>query len=390
MKKNDSTANGAGKHNKASEDAKLIRSQAESVENAKLRLSVDASEIKFKKTTFGFDPREVMAYIAQNNEMYINACKNYDQKISDYKAEIGLLGRERESLLGELEVERAEVDRLTAEIEQLKSRPVVQEPVKAEPLEIEEPEQVKVEEPEQVKAEETKRVGKEQQKTVIIQTDTKAIAELEAKNQELVDEIAELREENVYSKEAIRRLTETMADYEQVRQHSSDLEDKALRLSGDCAQKDELIQSLTKIKNDYGALQDEYDILLGKIDTLEKDGQKVQAQLAVKVQELTASSADNEQLRNTISEYDIRQSVLRSQLKKADDELAQLREESRQRLYENEERLSKLETEYSNNRIELNKQLQVHKYHVEQAQVMLDELKKQLEGVRESTVQLLP
>lgn len=289
------------------------------------------NNVSFKKVMRGYDPAEVAAYIDEMSRTMQDASKNYEMRMAEMKQELTLVNRERDNLR-----ERCnELESRTAEF--------VPEPKpQAEP-------------------EKTKR-GKSQQ------------AQLDSLKKQL-DEEHEASETTAKSLQAAN---------EQIELLTAQLEDKEKQLTS-CIQRADELESQSQKQDSF---RDKYEEALAKIENLkaafsslqeEKDLICVEAEATEN--HLKKTEEENSRLKTDLGRLNIENSLLQEKNEQYKAELSELKAEAKEKAYAYAEKLSEGEDALRQEKLRLQKKLQMQSYHIEQANTAVEELKKQLEQI---------
>ena len=84
------------------------------------------------------------------------------------------------------------------------------------------------------------------------------------------------------------------------------------------------------------------------------------------------------------AELEIKCSVLEQRSEENEAEIARLKDVNKQQAFEYAEKINTLENEHAKQRLESQKELKVHSYYIEQAQLTLTELQKQMNRIKDS------
>ncbi|MBQ2811740.1 MAG: hypothetical protein IJE63_00700, partial [Clostridia bacterium] len=148
---------------------------------------------------------------------------------------------------------------------------------------------------------------------------------------------------------------------------------------------------LTTVSEKYNALFDsynsiysQYEIVKAKLLTKEDELKAVNAQLEDKSEEIKALYAENEDVKKLNAELEIRSGVLEQRAEENETEIARLKDVNKQQAFECAEKINTLENEHAKQRLESQKELKVHSYYIEQAQLTLTELQKQMNRIKDS------
>ncbi len=288
------------------------------------------NSVAFKKVMRGFDPAEVIAYIDEMSRTMQDASKNYEMRMAEMKQELTLISRERDNL--------AEKCR---ELENTGKKP--------------EPQPV----PEQTAEEEKKNEKKDDKK------DDKKQAQLIKLQKQLEDE----------------RAAAASAE-ESLKKADSQIETLSLQLKN-CL---EQIESLEKDAQKNNEFSSQYEDALRQIENLRAEVSKEQEKNELLCAEMKSTEAhlkkteeENSGLKTETGRLNVENSLLTEKNEQYKKELANLKAEAKEKAYYYAEKLTAGEDALGQERIKLNKKMQMQSYHIEQARAAVEELKNQLE-----------
>lgn len=339
----------------------------------KLSLDRDASDLNFRKSINGYKVGDVVEYVNEQNQNFLSACQMYDGKVAEMRAEIAFLNRERESLLSKLEEARDELAAANDELEQLKCG------LRDGTLSQEKP-----------TGENGEAAGDAVSKNQTVE-DVLRDYQTEEKRDRLnddyrllVDEVALLRREKVEAQSTITRLAEIASEYEEAVRQCGELKDLLNVREEELEEAKNDISGLLSVERELNVIRDEKDGLKHACELEQKKRAEAEEELSGKAELMSRAATEIEQLRKEISEFEIRQSVLRQQLKKSDEEIAGMREQNKRQAYEYASKISDLESDFNQNKLAVQKQIQVHMYHVKQVDLLINELHKQFGDAKSS------
>ena len=110
----------------------------------------------------------------------------------------------------------------------------------------------------------------------------------------------------------------------------------------------------------------------------------VNSQLDAKSDEIKSVYAESEDVKKLNAELEIKCSVLEKRAAENETEIARLKDANKQQAFECAEKINALENEHARERLESQKELKLHSYYIEQAQLTLTELTKQMEQIKGS------
>jgi chromosome segregation ATPase len=335
--------------------ARLVSGESEPDEASGFKLTLDReiADLNFRKSVHGYNIEDVKDYVEEQNKNFMSTCQMYDGKIAELRTEVAFLTRERDSLLSKLEEARNENNALKEELEQLKlaGQDEGEEKTAEEPV-----------------------VGQAEIKRDRLDDDYRI----------LVDEVAQLRREKVEAQSTIAQLAEIAADYESLSKQRDELEAKYNEQSQELLEKKDELTRLLAVERELKVAIDEAEGLKHACETEQKRRAEAEKELQEKTELMSKAVTEIEQLRKEISEFEIRQSVLRQQLKKSDEEIAEMREQNKRQAYDYAAKLSDLEAEFNRNKLAMQKQIQVHMYHIKQVDLLMNELQKQFGDAKSS------
>ncbi len=295
-------------------------------------------ELLFKKVLYGYDPDEVSAYIDELNETYETSSRIHESKLSSLKEELVLSNRERDAY-----IEKYRALSVQAESTVL---PQTEEQVyrTAESESIISDLKKKVEQAEL----ENERLRQlfASDKNEIISSYAQKISELEARNRELETDMDSLCCEQ-------SRYESTVHNYE-------------------------------KLTDEYNCVFAELEQTKSELDSCKKQLESKLVELNEKVQQLNTVSSEYENIKKQAAELEVKNSVLEKRLEESGVETAQLKEINKNQSLEFAEKLSVTENGFARRNLALQKQLKLHGCYVEQAQLTITELSKQMEQIRQS------
>ncbi len=183
--------------------------------------------------------------------------------------------------------------------------------------------------------------------------------------QNLTDNLKTLKEEN----EILKNRPEVI---------TVDSGDKYIKKIEDLEKKLALTE---KEKND---ISEKYDESKNLLDTKEKE-------LKSKIDEVTALTdktdsltAEKENAEKNASELELKNAMLTKRIAECEDEISALNETNKRIILENAEKLNQLESEYTQNRFAIQKDLKLYGYYIDRAELTISELSKQLSQIKQS------
>lgn len=297
----------------------------------------ETAEYPFKKVIYGYDPEEVAAYINELNETYESSSRMHESKLSSMKEELVLSNRERDSLIEKYKECRAKLaDSANKELQLHDNSAEYEETIAAlyKKLELSEREN------------ENLRKAAESKNEMKALEYTDRIATLEKEKAQLTLIIQSLQTEN-------GELTAVSQKY------------------------DGLFES-------YNSVLSQYELLKSKLLTKEDELKILLSQLEDKSEEIKTLYAENEDIKKLNAELEIKSGVLEKRAEENETEIIRLKDVNKQQAFEYAEKINTLENEHARQRLESQKELKVHSYYIEQAQLTLSELQKQMTQIKES------
>lgn len=326
------------KKNKTATAAEKTKAAAD--ENIKNEAAEKAAEgtLSFKKVLYGFDPEEVIAFVNELIESNENAARLHESKLSSLKEELVLSNRERDSYAEKYRMCMAGF----------------------------------------AKAEQEKEKEKED-KTAEYEA---VIAQLKERNERLEQDNLQLRET---AERGGRMLTEEYLG----RISSLENENKQLSVR---------LDFLKRESDEMGAVSQKYDELFVQFNTISAQHELVKAEVQAKdneakllrdelerkATELNENINETEKVKRSLAQLEIESNVLRQRLEENEAEITRLRDANQAQAVEYAEKISALESEIAAERLAAEKQRKLRDYYVEQAQLTLAELSKQMEQIKTS------
>lgn len=159
----------------------------------------------------------------------------------------------------------------------------------------------------------------------------------------------------------------------------------------------EKVQILEKKNRQYGELEQRQSELLAQLkeaaaklefsqaqlDALQKKLSLLEEELKEKMLELAQEQARNEEAAKLAADFEIKNDVLNKRLEEKEAELETLREINKTQAYEYADKISRLESEHSQSRLAMQKEMQLREYYVNRAQLTLAELNRQMEQMKQ-------
>lgn len=293
-------------------------------------------DLGFKKVFHGYDPDEVMAYINELRQSSESSSRMHESKLSSLKEELVLSNRERDSYAEKYRMCMAGF----AKAEQEKEK---------------------------------------EDKTAEYEA---VIAQLKERNERLEQDNLQLRET---AERGGRMLTEEYLG----RISSLENENKQLAVR---------LDFLKRESDEMGAVSQKYDELFVQFNTISAQHELVKAEVQAKdneakllrdelerkATELNENINETEKVKRSLAQLEIESNVLRQRLEENEAEITRLRDVNQAQAVEYAEKISALESEIAAERLAAEKQRKLRDYYVEQAQLTLAELSKQVEQIKTS------
>ncbi len=317
--------------NKAVQTEKINPSEEQSI-----------AEYPFKKVIYGYDPGEVAAYIAELNLMHESSSRMHESKLSSMKEELVLSNRERDSLGEKYRACEAKLASLSDKISE--SEKQAQEDKSAE-----------------YEAEIAKLKAE--------------IKDAEFEKQQL-KQFAE-RNGNKALEEYISKITALETEKRQIGIKVDLLEHENSDLQV-------FVQKYNALFEEHGNMFRQIEMLKSELDSKEKENLELIEELKEKTTEMKALQEENEENKKKSSELEIKNNVLNKRVEEKDEEIICLKESNKTRAYEYAEKINSMESEQAKNKLAIQKELQLHNYHINQAEIILAEMAKQMEQIKQS------
>ncbi len=324
----------------------MKKAKNETVKNNAKDIAVDivrdkedaAVDLGFKKVFHGYDPDEVAAYIKELRQSAESSSRMHESKLSSLKEELVLSNRERDSYAEKYRMCMAGY----AEAEQEKQK-------------------------------------EKEDKTAEYEA---VIAQLKERNERLEQDNIQLRET---AEKGGRMLTEEYLG----RISSLENENKQLAVR---------LDFLKRESDEMGAVSQKYDELFVQFNTISAQQELVKAEVQAKdneakllrdelerkATELNENINETEKVKRALAQLEIESNVLRQRLEENEAEITRLRDANQAQAVEYAEKISALESEIAAERLAAEKQRKLRDYYVEQAQLTLTELSKQMEQIKTS------
>lgn len=297
-------------------------------------------EYPFKKVLYGYDPEEVSAYITELNETYESASRIHESKLSSMKEELVLSNRERDSLNEKYKECKAELEK------SLDGRPQMFQP-HDNSAEYEETIAAL-----HKKLELSERENENLRKAAESKNEVKAL--------EYTDRIAALEKEKAQLAQTIQLLQTENGELTTVSQKYNGLFES------------------------YNSVLSQYEVLKSKLLTKEDELKALLSQLEDKSEEIKTLYAENEDVKKLNAELEVRSGVLEKRAEENETEILRLKDVNKQQAFEYAEKINAMESEQAKSKLAMQKELQLHNYHIGQAEIILSEMAKQMEQIKQS------
>lgn len=299
----------------------------------------EKNDTLFKKVLYGYDPEEVASYIEDINNTYESAARMQEAKLSSIKEELILANRERDFYSEKFNECNARLDNL------------VESGAKAHPRDN------SAEYEETIDALRKKLELAEKENENLRQA---AQSQHETKALEYTDRIAALEKEKAQLSQSLQTLRNENSELAVVSEKYSSLFDS------------------------YNSVLSQYELLKSQLLTKEEELKALGIQLEDKSDEIRSLYAECEDVKKLNAELEVRYSVLEKRAAENEDEIARLKDVNKQQAFECAEKINALENEHARERLDSQKELKLHGYYIEQAQLTLAELTKQMEQIKSS------
>ncbi len=299
-------------------------------------------EYPFKKVLYGYDPEEVSAYITELNETYESASRIHESKLSSMKEELVLSNRERDSYGEKYRECKAKLEASVAKGDE----PVTEE--------------------------------KEDKS-----------AEYEAEIAHLKSKLENAEFENAQLKQLAEQNKNNSVDEYVTKIAALETEKRQIGIQADSLKREN--EDLLVFSQKYTALFEEHNAVLGQLELLKAEIASKEAEILhvneeinAKAEELKNVSAELEELKKKAAEFEVKNSVLNKQISEKDEEITCLKDSNKTQAYEYAEKINAMESEQAKSKLAMQKELQLHNYHIGQAEIILSEMAKQMEQIKQS------
>lgn len=286
-----------------------------------------AREYPFKKVLYGYDPDEVASYINELSDSYEASARIHESKISSIKEELVLSNRERDSYMRKYKEAASKHTKPTKEDKSAEYEAVIAS--LKEKLEL-----------------------AESEKSCSAQAD----------NSELINEylgrIAALEEEN-------RALSSRL--------HSSERENKQMLAAA---------EKHSSLLGDYQAVCAQLELAKSEAAAKETENAALSKELENKIGELNSLASEKEGIKKKSAELEAENGVLSKSLEECRAEILHLKEAGKKQAYEYADKINALESEHANAELAMKKELKLHNYYINQAEITLAQLTEQMEQIK--------
>ena len=299
----------------------------------------EKNETLFKKVLYGYDPEEVASYIEDINNTYESAARMQESKLSSIKEELVLANRERDFYSEKYNECNARLDKL------------VESGAKAHPRDN----------------------SAEYEETIAALRKKLDLAEKENEN---LRKAAESKKET-----KALEYTDTIASLEK---EKAQLAQTLQVLKNENSELKAVSEKYNSLFDSYNSVFSQNEVLKSQLLTKEDELKTVNSQLDAKSDEIKSLYAENEDVKKLNAELEIKCSVLEKRASENETEIVRLKDVNKQQAFECAEKINALENEHARERLESQKELKLHSYYIEQAQLTLAELTKQMEQIKGS------
>ncbi|MBQ4627358.1 MAG: hypothetical protein IJB45_08930 [Clostridia bacterium] len=303
-------------------------------------------DLPFKKVLYGYDPEEVAAYIDELAETLESSTRLHESKLSSIKEELVLSNRERDSYGEKYRACMAKLEEALKTEKTAETAPAVEEKQDRAP-ELE----------------------------AVIETLKNKLEKAESENVKL-REMTEQKTQNAFD-EYLSKIAALEGENKQISVRADALRRENSELLADCQKYDglfgeynEILAQLEKTKAELAAKQEEAKLL--------------NEELEEKLREAKALSAEKESIKKKAAELEVKNDVLRQKLEENESEIIRLKDANKAQAFECADKVNALESENAKNKLALQKELQLHDYYINQAELTLAQLSKQMEQIKQS------
>lgn len=303
-------------------------------------------DLPFKKVLYGYDPEEVAAYIDELAETLESSTRLHESKLSSIKEELVLSNRERDSYGEKYRACMAKLEEALKTEKIAETAPVIEEKQDRAP-ELE----------------------------AVIETLKNKLEKAESENVKL-REMTEQKTQNAFD-EYLSKIAALEGENKQIsvraealRRENSELLAASQKYDGLFGEYNEILAQLEKTKAELAAKQEEAKLL--------------NEELEEKLREAKALSAEKESIKKKAAELEVKNDVLRQKLEENENEIIRLKDANKAQAFECADKVNALESENAKNKLALQKELQLHDYYINQAELTLAQLSKQMEQIKQS------
>ncbi|MBR6784982.1 MAG: hypothetical protein IKM25_01885 [Clostridia bacterium] len=176
------------------------------------------------------------------------------------------------------------------------------------------------------------------------------------------------------------------------------LQEKLEKCEAEKRELSDKVKSLENEKLQHGALAQRHSLLIeqsketaaklefaeSQVSVQQKKIFQLEEELREKTLEVADAQARNEEISKTASDFEIKNGVLSQCLEEKENELESLKEINKTQAFEYADKINRLESEYSQSRLAMQKEMQLHEYYISRAQLTLSELNRQMEQMKQS------
>lgn len=327
----------------AENNRKLKATQkAENIPSEKIRgKDKEERELTFKKVLYGYDADEVASYIKELCETYESAARIHESKISSMKEELVLSNRERDSYIRKYK-------ECAAKLNSDSAAPII------------------IQKDKEDKSSEYEAV----------------IAALKGKLERAENEIEQLKQSD--SRDSNKALDEYISRIGELEKENREINNRS-----DALQKENM--QMLELNEKYSALVEEIDAVSAQLEISKAECSSKDAEINIlkeeferKIDENNALTSENESFKKKVSELEIENGVLAKHLEEDKEEIIRLKDINKQQAYEYADKINLLESEQAKSKLAMQKELKLHDYYINQAEITLAELTKQMEQVKQS------
>lgn len=331
----------AEKETKVADNKKKTAESIKNLPSEKIRnKDKENRELNFKKVLYGYDPEEVASYIDELNETYESSSRIHESKLSSLKEELVLSNRERDSYGEKYRACKAKLDAA--------SRPP---------------------EPKEEKEDKS--------------------AEYEAVIAGLKEKIEQMKSENSRLQQAADQGTNKTFDEFTGRIAALENENRQMGIRADSLKREnsQLLASAQKYDGlfcEYNAVLSQVELLKAELASKENEIQLLKEETEAKISEINGLSSENEENKKKAAELEVENGVLKRRIEENKEEISRLKNVNKKQAYEYADKINSLESEQAKSKLEMQKELKLHDYYINQAELTLAEFTKQMEQIKQS------